>query len=288
MPEILYNEIVLPQKVSEILEHDFWILDNVSPLMVKGVTSPVKFSAYTSIFLREGSCTADINLRTYKLEGPCIINIPSSHIMQPYDISDNFKASFVVFSKRLTDAISSQINDLALFSLINRHPIIPLSENIAKEMEHLYTQLIEISTDRVIDRPFQTVMHTICAFFFRWGTRCYDRFAKNHAGSLNNQIVDKFLILAQNNFKKERFLEFYADALGVTPKHLSKKIKEHTGFTAVEWINRFVILEAKVMLRSSNLNIQQIAQELNFPSQSFFGKYFKKATGISPKDFRNA
>ncbi|MDE5552524.1 MAG: helix-turn-helix domain-containing protein, partial [Muribaculaceae bacterium] len=62
----------------------------------------------------------------------------------------------------------------------------------------------------------------------------------------------------------------------------------HTGFTAVEWINRYIILEAKVMLSSTNMNVQQIAEELNFPSQSFFGKYFKKATGVSPKDFRNA
>lgn len=74
----------------------------------------------------------------------------------------------------------------------------------------------------------------------------------------------------------------------VTPKHLSRTVKAQTGYTAVEWIERFVILEAKVLLKSSNLNIQQIADELNFPSQSFFGKYFKKFTGMSPKEFRNA
>ena len=61
-----------------------------------------------------------------------------------------------------------------------------------------------------------------------------------------------------------------------------------TGYSAVEWIERFVILEAKVLLKSSNLNIQQIADELHFPSQSFFGKYFKKLTGMSPKEYRNS
>ena len=54
-----------------------------------------------------------------------------------------------------------------------------------------------------------------------------------------------------------------------------------------EWIERYVILEAKAMLRSSNLTVQQISDELYFPSQSFFGKYFKKSTGMSPKEFRN-
>ena len=58
--------------------------------------------------------------------------------------------------------------------------------------------------------------------------------------------------------------------------------------TAVSWIERLVVLEAQVMLKSSNLNIQQISDELNFKSQSFFGKYFKKFTGMSPKEFRNS
>ena len=82
-------------------------------------------------------------------------------------------------------------------------------------------------------------------------------------------------------------LDFYAQQLEVSPKHLSRTIKAQTGYTAVEWIEKFVILEAKVLLKSSNLNIQQISDELNFASQSFFGKYFKKITGMSPKEFRN-
>ena len=91
----------------------------------------------------------------------------------------------------------------------------------------------------------------------------------------------------QKNFKEERFLDFYANELSITPKHLSRTVKSQTGFTAVEWIERYVILEAKVMLKSSNMTIQQIADELNFPSQSFFGKYFKKNIGVSPKEYRN-
>ena len=106
--------------------------------------------------------------------------------------------------------------------------------------------------------------------------------------SRQGRMSDQFLQLVQEHFREQRFLEFYANVLEVTPKHLSRTVKAQTGFTAVEWIERFVILEAKVLLRSSNLNIQQISAELNFPSQSFFGKYFKKITGMSPKEFRNA
>ena len=101
-------------------------------------------------------------------------------------------------------------------------------------------------------------------------------------------MPERFLNLVQIHFKIERFLKFYAEKLDLTPKHLSRTMKNLTGFTAVEWIERYVVLEAKVMLKASNLNIQQISDELNFPSQSFFGKYFKKNVGMSPKEFRNS
>ncbi len=104
----------------------------------------------------------------------------------------------------------------------------------------------------------------------------------------HNRVPERFLNLVQKHFKKERFLKFYAEKLDLTPKHLSRTMKNLTGFTAVEWIERYVVLEAKVMLKASNLNIQQISDELNFPSQSFFGKYFKKNVGMSPKEFRNS
>lgn len=283
-----YDNIPLPQKVSDMLEQDFWIINNVSPLMVKAVTSPVKFSAYTSIFVSKGSCSADINLIKYKITAPAIVNISSSHIMQPYDISEDFCASFIVMSTRMRDAVVSHIADLSFISRIAHTPVTMLTPESALYVSSLYNNLMEISADDTIEHPFHTILYTLLAFFYRCGKKCYNQLMEQSVPHFANHTVEKFLRLVQENFRKVRFLDYYADRLELTPKHLSRIIKQHTGFTAVEWINRYVILEAKVMLSSTNMNVQQIAEELNFPSQSFFGKYFKKATGLSPKDFRNA
>lgn len=83
---------------------------------------------------------------------------------------------------------------------------------------------------------------------------------------------------------EERVL--YADKMFLTPKHLSTVVKEVSGKTAGEWIDSLVILEAKAMLKSSEQSIQEIADELHFANQSFFGKYFKHHTGFSPKEYR--
>ena len=88
--------------------------------------------------------------------------------------------------------------------------------------------------------------------------------------------------------RSERSVKFYADQLCLTPKHLSGVVKEVSGKTVGEWIDELVILEAKALLNSSSMNIQEIADRLNFANQSFFGKYFKHYTGMSPKEYRKS
>lgn len=285
---ILYNDINLPEKVSDILELDFWSLEHVAPALVKTVTNPVKYSAFTSIFLHKGKCEADINLVTHEITAPCVVNISCGDIVLPKNVSDDFDASFIVLSKRLVDSICANIKDVSIFSIMRTHPIVKVDEAGAANLESLYAQLREIAADKSACHPFESILFTILSYFYRSAIRQFDRFRQRMPASGSNRIADKFIRLVQEHFRKERFLDFYADELGITPKHLSRTVKTQTGVSAVEWINRFVILEAKVMLQSSNLNIQQIAEELNFTSQSFFGKYFKKTTGISPKDFRNS
>ena len=100
--------------------------------------------------------------------------------------------------------------------------------------------------------------------------------------------VRDFMSLLQQDFRQHRSVGHYADKLFISAKYLSLIIKEATGRTATEWIDHFVILEAKNLLRYSGRNIQQIAYDLNFHNQSAFGKYFKHLTGLSPSEFRKS
>lgn len=284
---ISYDDIHLPAKVSDMLQKDFWILQHVPASMVRTVKNPVKMSAHTSIFLHKGSCSADINLLSHNIKGPCIVNLNNGDILLPSNVSDDFDASFMVFSDRLRDAIATTISEPGLFSLLRIHPVIEIDSNGEHLLDILYANLREIAADKSNTHSFETVLFNLAAFFYQHAMKYYDRYIV-HSVSTSNRIADHFIQLVQRDFRKERFLDYYAEQLGITPKHLSRTVKMQTGTSAVEWISRFVILEAKVMLRSSNLNIQQIAEELHFPSQSFFGKYFKKATGVSPKDYRNS
>ena len=100
--------------------------------------------------------------------------------------------------------------------------------------------------------------------------------------------VRDFIRMVHADFARERSVAYYASALCVSPKYLSALVKEITGRTAARWIEDYVIMEAKNLLRYSGKNVQQVAYALNFPNQSAFGKYFKHLTGMSPTEFQKA
>ena len=102
----------------------------------------------------------------------------------------------------------------------------------------------------------------------------------------NEEIFESFIELLTRNEATERNLAYYADKIGITSNYLSKLVKEYTGRTAIEWIDEYVIFEAKTMIKHTQYTIQEIAYKLKFPSQSFFGKYFKRLTGMSPKQYK--
>lgn len=283
-----YNyKVDLPEDVPTILDQDFWVVENIGAEILSTLNEPVKFSASTWIFVKQGECNADINLINHEISAPALVTVENSQILQPKYISPDFKASILVMSKRFRDNLFLFMSNMPIYATISRHPVAKIIPETLLEVDVFFSDSKKIIADKENPYRSQAFLFTLTAFIFKTAYKWFESY-KEEVMTNQGRMSDQFLILAQQNFKQQRFLDFYAQKLGVTPKHLSRTLKSQTGFTAVEWIERFVILEAKVLLKSSNLNIQQISDELNFPSQSFFGKYFKKITGMSPKEFRNS
>lgn len=282
-----YSTLHLPEDLSTILEKDFWLMESIGPTLLRSLSEPVKFAATTWIFLLKGECHADINLVRHELKAPALVSIKSSHIMQPTFFSEDFEAAVMVMSSRFSQDLFMYLGNSPITAVSARHPVVTIPEETLPHYLDFIRETRSILSDTANPYARKALMHHILLFIHRYGYKSYEPFAKEIT-TRHGRISEQFLLLVQKHGRSERFLDFYASKLEVTPKHLSRTVKQQTGYTAVEWIEKHVILEAKVLLRSSNLNIQQIADELNFPSQSFFGKYFKKLTGMSPKEFRNS
>jgi len=100
------------------------------------------------------------------------------------------------------------------------------------------------------------------------------------------EVFNKFLRLLAEYHTQERSVSFYAGKLFLSPKYFSKLIKEASGRGAPEWIDTYVIMEAKNSLKYSDLSIKEIVYRLHFADQPTFTKYFKAHTGLTPAQFR--
>jgi len=103
----------------------------------------------------------------------------------------------------------------------------------------------------------------------------------------SGSLYDRFMQLLQLHCMKEREVQFYANQLHITAKYLNYVTKQNTGITASEWIQRYVRERLILLLQNKNLNISEIADEMNFSSRSFFTRYVKKIVGVTPREFRN-
>ena len=115
-----------------------------------------------------------------------------------------------------------------------------------------------------------------------------DSFTKEQleGGNRKGQLFKKFIHLVHTNCTAQRDVAFYAEQLCISTRYLSAITKEVGQISAKEIIDEFLTLEIKVALQSTNLSLKEIADRYNFPDQSFFGRYFKKHTGMSPKEYR--
>ena len=277
---------------NEIEKMEVYSIDNEvilidKPLIASTFQYPFKMDVTAVIICIKGTTEGFINLKPYTTGNACLITILPGQIMQYKAISDDFLGLFMIMSPKFTDSlIPNAIDRLPLSLFVRENPVIPLSKEALKGMVDYFELLKRIIREK--DHPYriEVARHLTLAFFYGAGIH-FHNVAEGGKKTHHETLFEKFLHLVEAQFRQHRGLDFYADKLCVTPKHLSKVIKATSGKPANDWIDEHVALEAKALLKSTNMTVEQISDELNFPSQSFFGKYFKRVTGMSPREYKN-
>ena len=214
------------------------------------------------------------------------IRIMPSQIVGLESVSADFDAHVVIMSRSFLENLLVYINgNVSLRPGIKLDAIEPLQPVEVRGLDLFVNALRRVLQND--DNPYRmkVVQHVIMAIFYS-SERLRDINDNDPTRSSADNISRTFLQLVKDNFRQERQLKFYSDALCITPRYLSRVVKECSGSSAADWIERYVVLEARALLKSTNMNIQQISDSLNFPSQTFFGKYFKRRVGMSPKEYR--
>lgn len=270
---------------SIVIGDDLALVNFNNRIPVYAAHEPYKLKHAAICICTAGHCSIKVNLQHYEIESPMLVTLMPGQIVEGIDYSPNFDGITIVLSKHFIDMLNLpgwQQQYMALFN----NPVNTISVDTLRHLEIFYTILHKAASDE--ENPFRLqVIENLIRVFYYGGVSKFRKF-ESSVTPIKNSIVERFMELVQEYYREERLIGFYADKLCITPKYLSKLVKENTGRSAGEWIDSHVILEARAMLQSSDMTIQQIAASLNFPNQSFFGKYFKRATGLSPKQYRSS
>lgn len=277
-----FDKLINPDKIDE----DVFIFDDIRSVSVDDM--PVMIEMPIFVLCVQGSASVELNLKEYNVPANSLVTLMPDHILHGYKHSDDFKGLFIAVSNRCVDELIPDIlTALPAVMTFRTSPVVELTAeemDMLKKMHSFLWMLVRsdvgIYKKKVVNGMLQSLLYTALSAYksrsmYTSVKRCR-----------NEEIFFNFFTLLEHNFRDERSVQFYADKLCITPKHLSTVVKSVSGKTAGSWIDGYVILAAKVMLRSSASTVQEVSVALNFPNQSFFGKFFKQHVGVSPREYR--
>lgn len=280
--------------IKEELEDVSYLSDDliITPLTVKkNVTNiyPTSIDGFAAVITMCGSATISIDMKSYDVGPNMIVFFSPNSIIKTINSSEDAFAYLVAFSKSFVNDIQIDLStSIPIYMRFGKKPILEVTNSDVAEIRQLF-QLIRTMLDSDKKQYRQEIIRTLFTTIFYIITEINQRNKSSSTAQNRGRsevLFDSFLELLQQYNKQERNVVFYSNKLNITPKYLSTVVKDVSGKTAAKWIDESVILEAKSLLKFSGKSIQEIAYQLNFNTQSFFGKYFKQHTGYSPSRYK--
>ncbi|WP_333660978.1 helix-turn-helix transcriptional regulator [Chishuiella changwenlii] len=234
----------------------------------------------------KGSMKTQIHFSEYEVKQGDIAIVPPQIMIETKSLSED--AEIVTIGLSL-DFISTFpiLREFVMNDQIRWQPIIRLDQEELLLQEELIQFIEKIYYKKQSSNKTEMLKHLVMAFI-HLVTEKYQAIPshKNEIKTRTHEIIDNFYSLVSNYAHKQRNVQFYADKLHVSTQYLSSFLKQNTGKSTLQWIDHVLVLHAKTLLKSSNLSIKEISNELEFTDTSVFCRYFKRNTGISPKLYR--
>ena len=266
-----------------------------SEAILKMLKYPVRFDGYILFFLRKGHFSLDVNLNTYDIhENSLLVVVPGNIVkLSAYkeDHIGDAELLFALVSKEFLSSIRFDFNKVFQDTIrMWKNPCITLQGEELELAEDYFRLTRKVLSSHQTNK--KEILGSLLTSFTYVTLDVWTRqlaSAKSEESQTSarvNQVFERFIELVTEYHNQERGMAFYADKLCLTPKYLSKLVKLSSGRSAPDWIDSFVILEAKNLLKYSDKPIKEIVYLLNFPNQSVFYKFFKAHTGMTPSEYR--
>ncbi len=275
------------------LENDFLCVEAVN-FQSELFKEPCRVDGVTVVMITEGQVQANINLQQVNMQaGEVIVNVPDN-IVQIVQEDIGVSGVIMLISYELFQKIPGfHIEKSPAYVHLQKHPLFRPMDKDWKWLLEFSRNILYATNNYDGERKPEVILGLLAAF-----TQCLLDAAKTadfitpdsimlSGNAHQNNVFEQFMTLLHEHHSQERTVQFYAAKLMFTPKYFSKLIREITGRSASDWITDFVMLEARHLLRRSDLSIKEVSYQLNFATPSLFARYFKKHAQCTPQEYRS-
>ena len=256
---------------------------------------PITIDMTIVVVCLRGKLTVTIDNQLHTLTRNQILFLQANSVITDYHLSDDFDSRALVFSLgTIENSIYLRRKIWDNISYLRLHPIVPLSDDDLRIFRHYYgiaTANLQTADDNLYQQ--EIISHLLRSLVYEF-LLLTDRIIKVESGKLkgerkqttNDDLHRRFLELLAFSRGRTRKVQEFADQLCVTPDQLTAATKAISARTALDWITEATVKAITHDLLYTQKTISEISDELDFPSLSFFGKFFKQHTGLSPRAFR--
>lgn len=255
---------------------DLLILKNAS--YKDSINEPRKVDVTTFILMDKGESRAIVEGKEYQLQAPCLAVVMPNQTYCLIEASDDLEVRAIIMSNNFTlNLMSSNLNNMIL-----ENPVIDISSDIIS-FNTYYNVLLHTVRSSFKSSHLESAKHLTMSMLYFYA-RKLEHLEKDK--KKREIVFDRFCDDVRKFYKINRSIPFYSGRLAVSSKYLNDIVKEKTGITANEYIDRQTIIECKALLSSTDMSILKISLMMHFPSYSVFGKFFKRMTGLTPTEYR--
>ena len=245
---------------------------------------PYRVDDFRFIVFEEADVEVTANLRKYHITDNTLGFMGNGGIIQMDKVNKQVKMSGIVLKEDfLRLAMGGRLP--TIFNGTQRNNYVQIENSKRVMLENMITMLRALVDEdgysrETLSSMIATIINFVASLFERHGA------TQPVVQSRQQRVFEQFIDLVNTYCSRYHTLDFYADRLCITQRYLGTLVRQASGTTAKEWIDRAIINEAKVALKHSDVTVAQLADRLNFPNPSFFCKYFKRMTGLTPTEYQ--
>ncbi len=286
MPEVSIPQAKKDCPNANYIGDDFVLFDNIDDFNLP--LEPVRMQCLFVALCTGGEAQYTVDTHKRKVGRGDVIIVNDGQVAADYEVNGYCQGIAMMMSRNFFSDIMGDVHELSsLFLFSRQHPVFHLNE----EQERTFLGYLMLIRQKLTDTAHhfrrELVSSLLMALIYDMSNVIYLSQQTESTASVHTEnIFAKFIGLVEENCKKERRVSWYAKQLGITPKYLAGISRAVSQRTPNEWIDRYVLIEICIMLKNTAWPMNKITKEMNFPNQSFFGKFFKSHVGVSPSRYR--